>query len=558
MLYIYFGAGLPDVKDLVQDENKQIIEINFSDEELLTSYGNIYRNQVKFYQLPQNLINAVISIEDQKFFTHYGFDLRAMIRAFYVNHKAGKIKQGASTITQQLAKMLFLSPKKTIKRKIQELILAFQLESNYTKEQILTMYLNNAYFGSGNYGIGSAAKYYFKKNVSELTLKESALLAGLLKAPSRLSPKNDPESAEERAEIVIKNMIKWGFVDNNNLATINSDIVYKTNRLQRLYFADLVKENFSDYLNKKDKNKKQITIQTTLNKRVQEKLEDEINKFSDRNKNILQKSEISAIIMKKDGAIIAMSGGKDYQKSQYNRAIYSKRQAGSIFKTFIYATAFENGFSPQDKIIDKKIEFSDWLPNNYNNKYFGEVTLKEAFAKSLNSVAIQLAKEVKIKNIAKLAKKMGISSKIDKNLTMSLGTSALTLYELTSSFATILNNGKPVIPYYINEISDNNYNILYKRNSSGLPEILSDKTILSLKEIMKETVKNGTAKNADVKENIYGKTGTSQNYRDAWFIGFDEKFVIGVWIGNDDNSKTNNISGGSLPAKLFANIISRL
>ncbi len=555
--YFYYSKDLPNLEKLDQEVDKKIIQIDFSNDEIITTRGNSSRFEAKFYEFPEHLINAVIAIEDQKFFTHSGFDIMAIIRASYVNYRANSVKQGASTITQQVVKNLFLTPQRTFKRKIQELILSYQIEQKLSKEQILTIYLNKSYFGSGNYGIASASKYYFNKDVSKLTLRESALLAGLLKAPSKLSPKNDMKSAKIRANLVLKNMYEAGFIDDES--NVKDDLIYKTNRLQRLYFGDFVFENFNQYLNNKDLKNKKIIVKTTLNQKIQEKLEDEINKFSDFYDKKLQKSEIAAIIMSKDGAILAMSGGKDYQKSQYNRAIYAKRQAGSLFKTFIYLTAFEKGFLPNDVFEDKKIELSNWLPNNYEDKYFGEVSLKTAFAKSLNSVSIQLAQKIGLKEIAKNARKLGISSKIDENdLSIALGTSSLTLFELTTAYSSIANDTTPIIPYYITEIYDGYENILYKRQSSGFEKIFSDSTINYSKEILREVVVNGTAKKANVKENIYGKTGTSQDYKDAWFIGFDDNYVIGIWIGNDDNSKTNNISGGTLPAELFAKIISRI
>jgi penicillin-binding protein 1A len=557
--FIYYSSDLPDVEELSKDDSKQSIEIHFSNDEILTSYGKNNSSEVKFYQLPQNLVNAVIAIEDKNFFSHTGFDVKAIIRAFYVNQRAGSIKQGASTVTQQLAKLLFLSSERTFKRKIQEMILAFKLERKYSKEQIMAMYLNHAYFGSGNYGIAAAAKYYFGKDVSALSLRESTLLAGLLKAPSKLSPKNDAKSAQERADLVLSRMIDEGFVASKNSNLIDSDIAYKTNRLQRLYFADYIRDQFDEYLSREDLKSKRIIVKTTLNEKLQEKLEDELNKFVDKNSKRLGKSEIAVVIMDKNGGIIALTGGKNYQKSQFNRALYSKRQAGSVFKTFVYLTAFEKGFKPSDVFEDKKIEFSTWLPNNYDDKYFGKVTLKEAFAKSLNSVAIQLAKKVGTAEIARTAKKLGIVSKINENdLTMALGTSQVSLFELTSAFASILNDSTPLMPHGISQIFDEDGKILYLRESSGFFPILSEQTMNYGYEVLQEAVVSGTAKKAFVKSGVYGKTGTSQNYRDAWFVGFDDKFAIGVWIGNDDNSPTKKITGGSLPAQLFGNIISRL
>lgn len=555
----YYYQDLPNIEDLEkQDAGKQVVEVNFSNSENIANFGDLYHNEVRFFELPQNLINAIVATEDRKFFTHGGVDPFAIIRASYVNHRAGRIVQGGSTITQQLAKLLFLSPERTFKRKIQEVILAIKLEKRLTKEQILTTYLNRAYFGAGNYGITSAAKFYFGKEVSQLNLKESALLAGLLKAPSKLSPKNSQENALDRTNVVLSNMIDAGYLDDGDLNELDKDIYYKTNRAQRLYFADYVNEQYADYLEKSDQ-KKTLTITTTLDKYVQERLEAAVNKFSDDNAKRLQKSQISVVVMEKTGAIVGMIGGKDYQKSQYNRAVYAKRQAGSAFKTFVYLAAFEAGMAPDDKIEDKKINIGTWLPDNYDGKYFGEVTLKEGFAKSLNSVSIQLAQKVGTKEIAKLARKLGISSEIKANdLTISLGTTEVSLLELTTAYASIANDTKPVIPYSVLSIEDSERNILYQAESSEFDEITSTSSQKYIREILRAVIEDGTGKKADFSSSIYGKTGTSQDFRDAWFLGFDDRYIVGVWIGNDDNSPTANIVGGSLPAELFAKIISKI
>lgn len=557
--YVHYTKDLPDIEDFGKENNQKIIQVNFSNGEPIASFGDIYRNQVQFFELPKHLINAVIATEDRDFFSHHGIDVTAIIRASYINHKAGRIVQGASTITQQLVKLLFLKPEKTFKRKIQEAILAFKLEKRYTKEQILTSYLNHAYFGSGNYGVASAARYYFKKDISQINLNEAALLAGLLKAPSKLSPKNDKELAEERTSLVLSNMIKSGLLNENNLKEIDSEISYQTNRLQRLYFADFVYDQFRDFLGQKDLKNNLIVINSTLNQKIQEKLEDEMDKFVDRNAKSLRKSQIAVIIMDKNGAILGMTGGNDYQKSQYNRAVLAKRQAGSIFKTFVYLTAFEEGFTPEDIFEDKKINISNWNPDNYNGNYYGKISLEKAFANSLNSVSVQLAQQLDRKKIAMTAKKLGITSPIDtKDLTIALGTSEVTLLELTSAYSSIANEGKPVIAHYISEIKNDKEAILYKRESSGFSPVLSAKTIDYGKQILRAVIEEGTGKKANVAGDIYGKTGTSQNFHDAWFIGFDSDFVVGIWIGNDDSSATDKITGGSLPAEFFAKIISRI
>lgn len=552
----YYFQGLPTLSDLEKEAGKRLIKINYANDNLLANRGEIYASKVSYYELPQNLINAVVAVEDRRFFSHIGVDVFGVARAFYVNRKAGRIVQGGSTVTQQLAKMLFLSSEKTAKRKIQEILLALQLERHFTKEQIITFYLNRAYFGSGNYGIAEAAKYYFAKDVAELNLKECAMLAGILKSPSKYSPKNNRDKAEARAEIVIKSMIDAGFLNEKNLSEFDHDPSYNSYRSQRLYFADFVNEQYEEFLSKKDLEEKSIIIKSTLDESLQRELEEILAQFIDDNLRKLDKAQIAVVVMEKSGAIVAMSGGNDYQQSQYNRAIYAKRQSGSAFKTFVYLAALQNGLKIDDVFEDKKINIGTWLPENYEKQYLGEVSVKEAFAKSSNSVAIQIAKKVGDKAIIKVAKDLGISAKIAKNdPTIALGTSEINLLELTSAYGAIANDGAVVIPYCIKQIEGEMGKILYQRQSSGLEPVISPENLSDIKELLREVVVSGTGKNANISDNIYGKTGTSQNFRDAWFIGFDDKYVVGVWIGNDDNSPTNKITGGLLPAKLFAKII---
>jgi penicillin-binding protein 1A len=556
---LYYFKDLPSLSDLEAQNGKQIVQINYANGDRITNRGEIYSSEVNYYEIPQDLINAVVATEDRRFFNHHGVDFIGILRATYVNHEAGRIVQGGSTITQQLAKIIFLKPERTFKRKIQEILLAVQLERNFTKEQILTFYLNRAYFGSGSYGVGNAAKHYFGRDVSRLTLNQSALLAGLLKAPSKLSPKNNHDLAEDRANVVLKNMIDAGFLDEKNLSQVVQETDYKIDHAQHLYFADYVYEQFPDFLEKKVAKENMIKITSTLDEDIQENLENISDKFVEKNAKKLGKSQVAIVVMDKSGAVLGMSGGIDYQQSQFNRAVYAKRQAGSSFKTFVYLAAFEKGIQPDEIYEDKKVALGNWLPENYDNTYFGEVTLQDAFARSLNSVAVQLGKKVGGDAIASMARKCGILSKIDKNdATIALGTTEVSLLELTGAYATIANNGEPVMPYAILTIRDVSDNVIYERSSSGLEAVISPASKQNIKKILREVVVSGTGKSANKSDNIYGKTGTSQNYRDAWFVGFDDKYVIGVWIGNDDNSATNKITGGSLPASLFSEIIKKI
>ena len=556
----YYYRDLPTLEEMETTNDKQVIEVCYSNGNKITTLGDLYANQITFNQVPGHLIDAVVATEDRKFFKHGGVDLFGIARALYVNYRADRIVQGGSTITQQLAKLMFLKPERTMKRKIQEVMLAYQLEKTFSKEQILTLYLNRAYFGSGNYGIASASRYYFSKPVSKLNLNESAMLAGLLKAPSKLSPSISRKLAEQRTHQVLKNMVDAGYLNQNNIDEVKKPIAYKDDKLQRYYFSDYVARQLPDYLPKTTQTiGNRFTITTTLDEKLQKIVEDKTNVFVKKNDKKLGKSEVAMILMNKDGAVLAMIGGKDYQKSPFNRAVHSKRQAGSAFKLFVYLTALQNGMTPEDLMEDKKVSLGSWSPENYEKRYYGQVTLKHAFAKSLNSVAVQLTAKLDRQQILKNALKMGIVSEIDNNdATLALGTAQVSLMELVNSYATIASNGSAVLPYTVQKIENNKKKILYQQQSDEPYQIIEQKNIEQLKEMLREVVESGTGKAANVAKNIYGKTGTSQDYRDAWFVGFNDDYILGVWIGNDDNKPTNKITGGTLPAELFGSIFKEL
>jgi penicillin-binding protein 1A len=559
LAFFYYIRDLPTLTEMEKINDIQMVRINYSNQENIAIFNQNSGSEISFYELPTNLINAIIATEDRRFFDHHGFDIFAVIRAAIANHQAGHIVQGGSTITQQLAKMLFLDSKKNIKRKIQELLLAIQLERKFSKEQLLTFYLNKAYFGSGNYGVGNAAKFYFSKDVSQLNLKESAILAGILKAPSKFSPKNNLKLSHQRADQVIQNMFDAGFMDEKNIYQLDEEINFFQANQNNKFFADYVFSQFRDFLPHDLKDEKRINISSTLNYEIQTKLNEISANFYQKNIAKINKAEVAVIVMKKNGEVVAVQGGWDYKKSQFNRAIFAKRQIGSAFKVFVYLAAFEKGYQLTDEFEDKKLNFGDWLPENYEKKYFGKISLKQAFAKSSNSVAIQLAQKVGINEVKKTAKKLGIISEIkDNDLSIALGSSQVSLLEITSSYASILNDGEVVIPYFIEKISNDEDKILYQRYSSGVGKIISDQAREKIMIALRENVVSGTAKKANVKNNIYGKTATSQNYQDAWFIGFDDEFVIGIWMGNDDNSATKKIVGGSLPAEFFGEIMAEI
>ena len=555
-IYLFYKYhNLPYIEDINLNKNYKIIQINYSDKSKIRTIGDLYANQITFGQLPNHLVEALIVTEDRRFFTHKGFDLRGIIRAFFVNYRSGRIKQGASTITQQLARILFLNNKKTFDRKINEILISHKLEKVFSKEQIIALYLNHAYFGSGNYGIKDAAKFYFNKRVENLNLNESAILVGVLKAPSKLAPNKNRKLAEERADIVLQNMINSGDLGLDSIKYLDDEVSYKDNKLQEFYFTDYVKSQYQDFLNQKQRAQGFFKINTTLDKKLQDLTKISVDRLYRKYPKRLQNSQIAVLVMSHDGKILSMIGGKNYQDSQFNRAVNSKRQIGSIAKTFIYLTAFEKNFTPEDIFEDKKITIGNWSPKNYNNKYYGQVSLEEAFARSLNSVAVQLAQKVKIKNILQNMRKMNIESKIDQDLTMALGTAQLSLLELATSFAIIANGGHYIIPSFIESIKSGSNKLIYERKSSNIGKIFDSKQITWIKQLLRSVITYGTGNNANITEDIFGKTGTSHDFRDAYFVGFNSNYVVAIWIGNDNNKATNQITGGMLPALLFKNII---
>lgn len=551
----YKYHNLPNISDINLNKNDKIIQINYSDNSKIRVIGDLYANQVSFDQFPKYLIEALIATEDRSFFSHHGFDPKGILRAFFVNYRAGAIRQGGSTITQQLARILFLNNKKTYDRKINEILLAYKLEQAFSKEEILTLYLNHVYFGSGNYGINDAAKFYFNKNVSDLNLNESAILVGVLKAPSKLAPDKNRGLAEKRADIVLQNMIQNGNMGLDYIKYFDDDIGYKKDDLQELYFVDFVASQYQNFLSDRQNMSGFFEINSSLDRNLQEITENEVDRIYRKYPKRLKDSQISVITMSYDGQILSMIGGKNYQESQFNRAVNAKRQIGSIAKIFIYLTAFQQGFSLLDLFEDKEIVISNWSPKNYNNQYYGDVTLQEAFAKSLNSVAVQLARELKIDNIISNMRKMNIKSKINKDLTIALGTSELSLLELATSFAIIANDGYQIQPSFIRNIISDSGEILYYNNKEESVKIYQNREIAMIKEALRSVITDGTAKRANVLQDIYGKTGTSQDFRDAYFVGFNSDYIIAIWIGNDDNKSTNKITGGMLPTILFKELI---
>ncbi len=553
---IYCTYDLPDFNKINTLERKRKITLLNLDGEVLANYGDLYNGYAKYDNIPSFVINAVLATEDRRFFEHKGIDISGLFRAIIANLRAGRTVQGGSTISQQLAKMIYLTPKKNIKRKIQELIFSFYLEKKYSKQEIIEAYLNRAYLGSGIYGIAAAAKYYFAKNVQELSLMESAIIAGLLKAPNTYSPKNNPEKSGERGYRVLLNMVNAGYLKKDELKhalkepVILSDSEYGS--IQKSYYT-----NFAyDQANKITELLPEVNIAAyiVMNESLQKKVDQVLARQIKQHGKNLAVTQAAAVVMRKDGQILAISGGVDLTISYFNRAVQAFRQPGSAFKHIVYATAFENGYTPNDLEVDEPFTINQWSPRNSNRKFQGEMSLRNAFALSINTIAVKLSEAVGRNNVIEMARKMGITSIMQPFPALALGSEAVNLLDLTTSYAVIANGGISITPYIISKIIDNNGDLIYK-HAVFSEKILSDKTVGYLKDILLSSVEYGTSKRAQIlNKQVWGKTGTTQDNKDALFIGFTDDIVVGVWVGNDDNKATKT-GGAYLPIIIWKDIV---
>lgn len=558
VMLLWFAAELPQITRSATFDYKPSITIMDANNNVLLRYGETKGETLSIKDIPNNLIYAVLATEDRRFYQHFGIDLIGLARAMAVNLYHGHVVQGGSTITQQLAKNLFLSHERTLKRKVQEALLAIELERTLSKDEILAAYLNRVYLGSGTYGVEAAAKRYFNKPVQDLSLQESALLAGLLKAPSRYSPLNDPKAARERTDVVISAMIDAGFItrdDVKGLLLLPRHETIQSGQSHR-YFTDWVINGLDDIIGAPGED---ITIYTTLNLATQRVLGTAIRKTIDTHGKEAAMTQGAGIIMRPDGAVIAMVGGYDYGQSQFNRITQAKRQPGSAFKPFVYLTALNKGWRPGDEILDAPLtnDEGEYRPDNFANEYLGTVTLEEALASSLNTAALRLAKEVGLHDIQTTARTLGIISPLANDLSISLGSSALSPLELSTAYATIANEGHLTFPYAITKITGEDGELYYERPSyERTKKVMRRAPLRDITAMLKSVTKQGTGGAAYLEPYAAGKTGTSQNYRDAWFAGFTDGIIGVIWFGNDDNTPMNGITGGRYPAQVWRTAIS--
>lgn len=551
-LLFYYAMTLPDTSGLWNVAHAPSLSILADDGEMLSHRGDLQGGMVLTSDMPPYVPEAVIATEDQRFYWHFGIDPIGLARAAWTNLRAGYIVQGGSTITQQLAKNVFLSSDRTFKRKIQEMLIAIWLEARYTKQQILTLYLNRVYFGGGAYGIEGASERFFKKSARDLTLSEAAMLAGLLKAPSHYSPTNNIERARERASIVLDNMQREGFItasDKQYALAHPASLEGYSAAGSINYFVDWVADVLPAYTGDTNTD---LTVRTTIDPAMQKAAEkivaDTLDKFG-KKYNVTQ---AALVAMTPDGAIRAMIGGRSYAQSQFNRAVQAERQPGSAFKPFVYLTAMEQGLTPQTVRVDRRVTYGNWSPSNYSDKFKGPMTLTDALADSVNTIAVQVAQEVGIRNVVRTAQRLGIQDTLPTNLTLALGTCDVNLLELTGAYAAFANGGNGVLPHGIEEVHDRNGTEIYRREGSGVGSVMTKKSMGEMNYMLQQVMQSGTGRKAALPDRqTAGKTGTSQDWRDAWFIGYSADLVVGVWVGNDNGAPMKKVAGGGLPASIW-------
>ena len=550
-------ADLPEVKSL---ESYTPLESSFvysADGQVLAEFYLERRNFIPHYNIPDTIKKAFIAIEDQRFYSHPGVDFIGILRALYRDLMAQSIVEGGSTITQQLTKMLFLKPEKSFARKIKEAVISVQIEKRYTKDEILGMYLNKAYFGARAYGIEAAAQTYFGKPAAELTVGETAMLAGLQKAPTMYSPFKNADRTWLRRQTVLRKMLANGFITKEDYEKANAEplpAAPHNRKYEAPYFVEFLRQQVESQYGDKIYTsgfKVYSTIDYTMQKIAESAVQNGIKTIEKRVKPGVQAALIA--MDPRTGHIKALVGGTDFWETQFNRATQALRQPGSAFKPFIYAAALESGLTPDDEVLDEPISFpgakagSAWSPRNYDGKYHGHVSLKKALALSLNTAAVRLAHDVGIKEIIEFTRKCGIKSTLQPYLPLALGASDVTLLELTTAYGAFA-VGRRVEPVTYEKIL-NREGIPIEETLPKVEEVLSEDVVEKMKELLRAVVESGTAQKArDITRLVYGKTGTTNIFSDAWFIGFDDRLVVGVWVGRDNHKPIGPKEAGAQAA----------
>lgn len=548
---VYFIARVPDPTIAALDDRPPNVTVLAEDGTVLAERG-LRRGHVRLEVLPPYLVQAVLATEDRRFYSHFGIDPIGLIRASFRNASAGAVVQGGSTITQQLAKNLFLKPERTYVRKLQEVVYAVWLEQRFSKQEILELYLNRVYFGGGTYGVEAASRRYFGKSSRFVTLPQAALLAGLLKAPSRYAPTRSVKLANARAEEVLNGMVAAGYLSLGQARAASQQPLRLSARGDDTgypYAVDWVTELLPEFVGDRNAD---LIVETTIDAGLQRVAQQALRRLLDGEGAELRAGEGAVVVLDPMGGVKALIGGRSYSSSPFDRALKAMRQPGSAFKPFVYLAALESGYRPDSVAYDGPTTIAGWSPRNYTGIYQGEISLREALAQSTNTVAARLAAEVGPWRVVRTARRLGIQSRLHDRPSIALGTAEVTLLELTGAYAPFANGGQGVLPYIITRVRSGDGKVIYQRRRSTTGQVVASPFVGGMNDMMHATMTRGTGKQAAIAGHAAGgKTGTTQSFRDAWFVGHTAHYVAGVWIGNDNGRLMKKVTGGTLPAKLW-------
>lgn len=551
----YLAHDLPNLRDLPRPDSPRLIEVRAEDGALLARYGGAYGEWLEFEDIPPVMPLALIAIEDRRFFRHKGLDYRGLARAMWQNLRAGSVRQGGSTLSQQLIKNLFLTHTRTAKRKVQEVLVTFWLEQRFSKTEILELYLNRIYFGSGAYGIDAASRKFFGHSARRLSVREAAMLAGLVQAPTAYAPTRSPEAATRRMKEVLAAMSAVNYLNPGQAEAASAGpprLAEGVGNARARHFTDWARDRAVDLAGQSDT---PLVVTTTLDSGLQRSAANALRTNLAQRGPGLSVGEGAVIVLASDGAIRTLVGGRDYGKSQFNRAIQARRQPGSTFKLFVYLAALESGMRPGDMFEDGPFSIEGWSPRNFSGAYAGPMTLETAFSKSVNTVAVQVSERVGRDEVKRAARRLGITSDIPTHPSIALGAADVSPLEITSAYAAVASGGYAVEPYGVLEVQSLSGEVLYRRPPVRPKQVMRLSVAEQLAEMMQETVATGTGRAARLDRPTAGKTGTSQDYRDAWFIGFTGDLTASVWLGNDNGAPTQGVTGGALPAQVWAQVM---
>ena len=548
-LFIAVGVAwstLPDFESMKQSPNGQMVRVRASDGTVIVAMGPVYGQWLDYADIPAEMKDAMVAVEDRRFRSHLGVDPVGIARSVMVRIEAGRWKQGGSTITQQLARNVFLTNSKTFARKFREIILALAMERKFTKDQILELYLNRVYFGGGAYGIDAASRKFYGHPATSLSLAESAIIAGLVKAPSNYAPTADPKAAVGRAGVVLAAMVRAGSISSGAMARANPATVRfspESNQNSVRYFTDWVLPQLEQLVDPSDE---PIDVWTTLDLEMQNAADSAIRTST---KGGMQGALVA---LDNDGAVRAMVGGTDYVTSNYNRATQAVRQPGSAFKLFVYLAALEAGYTTESKVVDESIDINGWQPKNSSGRFAGEMDLRTAFAYSVNTIAAKLGQDVGTSAIADMARRFGITTPLNTSPSMVLGTADVRLIDMTRAYASVAARGAAIAPYGILKVTTDRGALLYKYEADLSHILIAEHVAAGMTDLLQTAVNTGTGRNAAIGRPVAGKTGTTSSNKDGWFLGFSSGLTAGVWMGRDNATAVSDLQGGRAPARAFA------